>query len=128
VHPRERQLLLIDAIANLVLGALLLCFPLGIDHLLGLPRVESAFYPSILGGVIFGVGIALLLAWAGRPGLGIDGAIAINLTGAGVLLGWLLFRPPAVPTRGSITLWIVALVVVVIGVMELAQRHSRSDG
>ena len=30
-------------VANLALGALLLCFPLGIDDLFGLPAAESAF-------------------------------------------------------------------------------------
>jgi len=114
-----KPLLLIDAVANLVLGALLLCFPLGVDDVLGLPAAESAFYPTILGGVIFGIGIALLLARADRPGLGIDGAIAINLVGGGVLFVWLLSQPLAIPTRGIITLWIVAAVVLVIGFVEL---------
>ena len=114
-----RTLLLIDAVANLVLGALLLCFPLGVDDLLGLPVAESDFYPTILGGVILGIGIALLLARAGQAGLGIDGAIAINLTGAGVLAAWLLAAPPDIPTRGFITLWIVAIVVLGIGLVEI---------
>lgn len=120
----DKALLLIDAVANLVLGALLLCFPLGIDSLLGLPSAESAFYPSILGGVIFGIGIALLLARAGRPGLGIDGAIAINLVGAGVLVVWLLSQPLGIPIRGLVTLWVVAGVVLVIGFVELYHRRG----
>ena len=122
-----KPLLLIDAIANLVLGALLLCFPLGVDDLLGLPAAESAFYPTILGGVIFGIGIALLLARADRPGLGIDGAIAINLTGGGVLVIWLLIRPLAIPARGIIILWMVAAVVLVIGVVELYYRRGAAN-
>lgn len=124
VNPTEKSLLLVDAIANLVLGSLLLSFPLGVDHLLGLPTAESSFYPSILGGVIFGIGIALLLARAGRSGLGIDGAIAINLVGAGVLIAWLIARPSLIPTRGLVTLWIVAVVVAGIGVIELKLRDS----
>ncbi len=122
----DRTLLLIDAIANLLLGVLLLCFPLGIDDLLGLPAARTAFYPSILGGVILGIGIALLLARAGRPGLGLDGAIAINLVGAGVLAVWLVVQPPRVPVRGMITLWAVALIVLAIGAVELVHR-SASD-
>lgn len=124
MKPHEKTLLLIDAVANLVLGALLLCFPLGIGDLLGLPPTETAFYPTILGAVIFGIGIALLLARAGRPGLGIDGAIAINLVGAGVLVVWLLAGPPAIPTRGLITLWVVAIVVLAIGFAELIHRRG----
>ena len=120
----ERVLLLVDAIANLVLGGLLLCFPLGIGRLLDLPAADTAFYPSILGGVIFGIGIALLLARAGRPGLGIEGAIAINLAGAGVLVVWLVAQPPAIPARGLITLWVVATVVLAIGFVELILRRG----
>ncbi len=120
----ERVLLLVDAIANLVLGGLLLCFPLGIGRLLDLPAADTAFYPSILGGVIFGIGIALLLARAGRPGLGIEGAIAINLASAGVLVVWLVAQPPAIPARGLITLWVVATVVLAIGFVELILRRG----
>lgn len=127
MHPRHRSLLLIDAVANLILGALLLGYPLGIDELLGLPEAGSGFYPTILGGVILGIGIALLLARAGRPGLGIDGAIAINLVGAGVLLAWLFARPPDIPIRGLITLWFVAVVVAGIGVAELAHQRESSN-
>jgi hypothetical protein len=122
----DRTLLLIDAIANLALGLLLLGFPLGVASFFGLPESASDFYPSILGAVIFGIGIALLLARAGRPGLGIDGAIAINLVGAGVLVVWLLSQRLGIPTRGLITLWVVAVIVLGIGVIELAHR-ARSD-
>jgi len=126
MHPTERSLLLVDAIANLLLGSLLLCFPLGVDRLLGLPSSQSSFYPSILGGVILGIGIALLLARAGRPGLGVDGAIVINLIGAGVLVVWLIARPPLIPTRGMMTLWVVAVVVAGIGVVEIIHRRASS--
>ncbi len=123
----DRALLLIDAIANLVLGALLLGFPLGIGEILGLPKASTGFYPSILGAVIFGIGVALLFSRAGRSGLGIDGAIAINLIGAGVLVAWLVTHPPAIPLRGLITLWVVATIVLGIGCVELvSRRHINS--
>jgi hypothetical protein len=73
--------------------------------------------------VIFGIGIALGFEWIGIPdgirGLGLGGAIAINFCGGGTLLFWLLFGELGLPTRGLITLWIVALVVLGIGVVEL---------
>ena len=118
----DRKLLLVDAVANLVLGALLLAFPLGVDDLLGLPAAPSTFYPSLLGAVIFGIGVALLLARAGRSGLGVDGAITINLIGAGVLVLWLATQDLAIPARGTITLWVVAGVVLTIGLIELVLR------
>lgn len=124
----ERTLLLIDAMANLVLGALLLSYPIGIADVLGLPSSNSSFFPSILGGVVFGIGIALLLARAGRPGLGIEGAVAINLVGAGVLVIWLVAQPPEIPFRGLITLWAVAAVVLGIGAVELFHRTRTNNG
>jgi hypothetical protein len=73
--------------------------------------------------VLFGIGIALLLAWRGKAqGLGLDGAIAINLCGAGVLVGWLLIAPQAIPPRGRITLWAIALLFIGIGLVEIWHR------
>ncbi len=121
------RLLLVDAIVNLILGGVLLAFPLGIGRPLGLPAAASGFYPSLLGAVLVGIGIALLLARAGRPGLGLDGAIAINSVGAGVLVVWLIASPPSMPLRGEILLWSVAVIVLAIGSVELVHRR-RADG
>lgn len=122
----SRQLLLADAVINLVLGALLLFYPARLVEALGLPQVASALYPSILGGVLFGIGVALLVERAtGRSrGLGLEGAIAINFCGAGVLVAWLLIAPSAIPVRGRITLWTVATLVIGIGVVELWHRKA----
>jgi hypothetical protein len=121
----HKNLLLADAVINLVLGALLLIYPQNLVEALGLPPVRSAFFPSVLGGVLIGIGIALLLAWrGGAQGLGLDGAIAINLCGAGVVVGWLLVSPDSIPTRGRWTLWTAAALVIGIGLVEL--RHRRT--
>ncbi len=81
----EKTLLLIDAIINLALGALLGIFPKQVIEMLGMPVVEKPFYASIFGGVLFGIGIALLLDRSrektGVRGLGLGGAVAINLCG-----------------------------------------------
>jgi hypothetical protein len=115
--------LMADAIINLILGLLLFLYPIGIPHLLGLPDPGDFFYSSILGGVIFGIGIALLIELKGSNqnfrGLGIAGAITINLCGGSVLLFWLVFGSPALSLTGNITLWIVALIVIGIGLLEL---------
>ena len=121
----HKTLLYVDAIINLMLGALLLMYPPSLVEALGLPAVRLAFYPSVLGGVLIGIGIALLLAGrGGAHGLGLDGAIAINLCGAGVVVGWLLVSPDSIPTRGRWTLWTVAALVIGIGLVEL--RHRRT--
>ena len=126
---KQKNLLLIDGIANLVLGLLLLLFPLGIASFLGMPFSVSHFYPTILGGVIFGIGIALMIERFGFEkgirGLGLGGAIAINICGSLVLLGWLVFAPPTIPLRGSILLWGIGLLVLGIGLVELAAKTWR---
>lgn len=120
---KANLLLAADGLINLILGILLLLFPAGIPEILGLPATNTYFYSSILGGVIFGIGVALCLEWlkGGKKirGLGLAGAIAINLFGGGTLLFWLIFKELDLPQKGSITLWIVAILVVGIGVVEL---------
>ena len=116
-------MLLVDASVNLALGILLLLYPPSLAQALGMPPVATTFFPNVLGGVLFGIGLALLMAWrGGGQGLGLDGAIAINLCGAGVVAGWLIFAPQVIPPRGRITLWTIALVVIGIGLVELRHR------
>ena len=115
---RAPALLTVDAIINLVLGALLLVFPSGLVAALGIPESRPAFYPSLLGSVLVGIGIALLIErLQGTAGLGLEGAVSINLCGGAVLAGWLLFGSLSLPTRGQVFLW--ALVVVLVGVSAL---------
>jgi hypothetical protein len=128
---RKDLLLTIDGAVNLALGAVLAIFPRGLANLLGVPIPSSSFYPSILGGVLIGIGLALLVQrfW-GRSrvtGLGIEGAIAINLCGAGVLIAWLITGGLSIPTRGLVFLWAVAVLVLGIGFTEIAMR-ARQDG
>jgi hypothetical protein len=119
-------LLTVDAAINLALGAVLILFPAPVVAALGIPASESAFYPSILGGVLLGIGIALLLQRrSGNGGLGLLGAVAINLIAGSVLAGWLLWGSLALPLRGRVLLW--GLVVVLLGV-SLAEVTSHVAG
>jgi len=123
---KHKNLLLVDGIANLALGVLLLLFPVGMAELLGVPISKNNFYPTLLGGVIFGIGVALMIERYGFEkkirGLGLGGAITINLCGSLVLLGWLIFSPPAIPLRGSLLLWAIGILVLGIGLVELAAK------
>jgi len=124
----DKRLLEIDAAVNLALGILLLLFPAGIVNLLGLPPTDTHFYTGILGAVLFGIGIALLIERYGEAkrirGLGLEGAIAINFCGAGVLFLWLLLVPFDIPLRGKLILWSIAIGVIAIGVIELFTRRA----
>jgi hypothetical protein len=131
MNRSHKTLLAIDALVNLLLGVLLLLFPAGMLELLGLPSTSSFFYPSILGAVIFGIGAALCLELWGAPvgvrGLGLGGAIAINLCGGMALLAWLLVNDLQIPLRGHFILWAVAAVVLGIGVVEIVFRSWKYD-
>ncbi len=124
---RKQEILLsIDGIINILLGILLLMFPFGIAELLGVPIPSSNFYATILGGVIFGIGIALFIERYGYKnnirGLGLGGAIAINICGGMVLLIWLLLNPFNLPVRGFIILWTIAFLVLLVGIIELVAK------
>lgn len=122
-------LLLIDAIINLGLGILLVFFPGALVSVLGIPSAESAFYPSILGAVLIGIGLALLLERSRGGGLGLGGAIAINLC-AGVILGlWLLLGELQMPLRGQVLLWCLVALLVGISTVEWLslEREGNSD-
>jgi hypothetical protein len=117
------KILLIDSVLNLMLGVFLIAVPLKLVQFLGIPSVQETFYPSILGGVIFGIGIALLIEYSRGPseitGLGIGGASAINFCFGVLLAFWLLIGDLSIPFRGRMVLWIVAIILFVISGVEL---------
>ena len=126
------QVLFIDGFVNLLLGVALLCFDLVADWL-GVPASDTTFYPTILGAVLFGIGIALV--WEGirgdgqLVGLGLGGAIAINLSGGVVLTAWLLFGDLSLPLRGQLILSGLAAILVLISLVELSMRaNQRRNG
>ena len=126
MERNRRFLIFLDGVINLLIGLALLLFPWGMGNWLGLPVSNTLFYPIILGAVVFGIGLALMLEWkeSGKKsrGLGLEGAITINFMGGGALLLWLLITPLQIPARGIIILWVVALVVLLVGLIEFLNR------
>lgn len=125
-----RLVLIVDALINLLLGILLILFPPSIVELLGMPPSATAFYPNILGAIFVGITIALVIGAFDRrasaaSGLGVLGAIAINLCGGTALAVWLLFGRLNLPTRGLVILWALVAVLVVVSLAELV-RFTRS--
>jgi len=117
-----KTLLLIDAIINLFLGIVLLAFSEPVIKIFGLPQSDMSFYPNILGAVLFGIGIALLIEYVrtGKfTGLGLGGAISINMMGGIVLFLWLVFGNLDIPAHGKIILWILDIVLIGISSLEL---------
>ena len=126
MESKHKALLLIDGVVNLIMGSLLFLYPVGIVELFGLPPSDTYFYAIILGAVLFGIGIALMIELYGEAkkvrGLGLGGAIAINLTGAGALVIWLVISPLSLPVRGRVILWSVAIVVLTIALAEIVTK------
>ena len=124
--------LLVDAVVNLLLGVLLVMLDPRIADILGVPAPGSRFYSSIFGAVLIGIAIALVIEAFRSPasestGLGLLGAVCINLCG-GVALGlWLSFGDLGVPVRGLVFLWCLVVVLVVLSVIELLWAVRR-DG
>lgn len=117
---RGSRLLALDGVGNILLGLPLLLFPETVSHFLGLPPMESRFFPLILGAVFVGIGAALLLQRF-KPelgGLGLAGAISINLIFGIVLGGWLLFSDVRLPARGMFVLLALTVILVGISVIE----------
>ena len=125
---KSSKLLLVDAFINLILGVLLATFPRSVVEFLGVPHSNTKFYPSILGAVLIGIGVALVIEYFRRPtrpaGLGLHGAIAINLCGALFLVGWLLIGDLQIPLRGQAFLWSLAALLIVISLVEIRSRTT----
>ena len=126
-RTKGTAILVIDAIVNLALGFLLLLsvpFPAQVTTFLGVPDIAHPFYPSLFGGVLVGIGIALLIECLrrgrqGLTGLGLGGAVAINLSGGAVLVAWLILGDLAIPVRGRVFLWAIAALLVGVSAVEL---------
>jgi hypothetical protein len=122
MKKENKILLLIDSSVNTVIGLFLLSFPLKSGDILGLPKSDDNFYPVILGAVLLGIGIALFVEVKyydnGRRGLGLDGAIIINILASIVLIIILLSGALNISLLGLIILWFVGISVFLIGVVE----------
>lgn len=123
------RLLTIDGVINLALGILLLWYPPSLATAMGLPAVRRTFFASVLGGVLIGIGLALLMERCRPPlrtvGLGLGGAIAVNLCGGIVLAAWLVVGRLPLTSLGRISLWLLVLILVGLSSAEI-YSHARS--
>ena len=119
---QDKTIILIDSIINLFLGVVLLVYSEPLIEFFGLPATKQNFYPNILGAILFGIGIALFIEYKRKDefiGLGLGGAISINMMGGIVLFLWLAFGNLNIPIRGKIILWILDVILVGISSIEI---------
>ena len=123
---KRSELLLLDGIGNVALGAVLVVAPVRLATWLGLPDVTPGFFASLFGAVLVGIGIALLLERHRRTGdaLGLTGALVINSCFGLALVGWLLVGGLQLPVRGALVLWALAVILIVLSVIELVLQQS----
>lgn len=127
-----QKLLFVDAGVNLALGALLILasfYPVSITIFLGVPEIMDGFYTSLFGAALIGIAIALWIEARRDPrsslvGLGLAGAVSINLCGGLLLVVWLIFGDMHLPIRGLVFLWLLALLLITISLAEL-NAHLR---
>lgn len=129
-----KTILLIDALINFVIGVLLLIFSPAIVSWLGVPSSSTNFYPNILGAIFIGITIALLIGAIGKKnnsteGLGLLGAISINLCGGTMLALWLIFGDIKIPAKSFIILWMLVTILIIVSLIELIHfNHSNENG
>jgi hypothetical protein len=118
----HRALLELDGFGNIVLGLLFAFVPGPLARVLGLPGFESAFYPSLFGILLVGIGIALLVERYGHSqrfvGLGLGGALVVNLCFGVALTAWLVAGNLALPVRGYFVLWALVAILLGFGIVE----------
>ena len=127
MKKKDKILLRVDSLVNVVLGVFLQCYPLGTGKLLGLPNSEDNFYALILGAVLLGIGIALYIesqySEKGMRGLGLEGAIIINLIASVVLILILISGTLNISLTTSIILWFIGILVFIIGIAEFFRNR-----
>ena len=129
---RRSILLELDGAGNLLLGVIFLAFPAWLSSVLGLPRDDVRFYPTILGAILFGIGLALLLerfrGSRNYTGLGLVGALTINLSFGLGLAAWLVITSVKLTLLGTVLMWgLVAILVGLSGVELFAEMKERVE-
>jgi len=109
----KHMVLIIDAIINFVLGIVLIVYPVQLIRFLGVPEAMSPFYPSLLGAVLCGIALALVIEYYRSPtglvGLGLGGAVVINICGAFMFIVLMVRHALHMPFQGYIFLWILVV-------------------
>ena len=125
----NKNVLLVDALINFIIGILLLAFSKPLTDFLGVPYSEVYFYPNILGGILIGIAVALVIEYKRKPdglvGLGFGGAVAINLCAGFILALWLIFGNLNLPIKGTLFLWLLVIILVGISSVELIVHKNK---
>jgi hypothetical protein len=120
------QLLWLETLLKGSIGLMMLMMPITSAKLAGLPHGNFAFWPRLFGAALLGIAAAFavegytqLNANISARGLGLGGAIAINLVTVLSLIGTLIFKG-VTTRRGLLLLWSFILLLVLLMLFEIA--------
>lgn len=115
-------MLYVDLLFKAGFGLALLLFPLLFCKVFGLPRPNTGFWPRILGASFLGQAGALFLEGAvpNTHGLGLGGALTINLSIAAILASMIILGAVGEKRRAQALLWLLVVVLVTLSLFELA--------
>lgn len=116
------QLLWIEILLKGTVGLLLILAPRLLARGLGLPPADQPFWPRVLGAVLIGIAVAAFLEvkLKGANGLGLAGAVAVNLAGTAIIGSLLILGQVGCPRRGRVLLWLTVLGLMALSLAEIA--------
>jgi hypothetical protein len=121
------QLLWFETLLKGSIGLILIFLPITAARMAGLPHGNVAFWPRLFGAALLGIAGAFAVEGynlAGgaieAKGLGLGGAVIINLTTIVSLFGTLIFSAVAT-RRGKVLIWLMILVLLFLTLFEIGQ-------
>jgi hypothetical protein len=125
------HLLRLELALVLTFAFLFLAIPNTATRIFGLPLAGSAFWPRLVGGLFLGIGMAVIATDQGwttlttekgvlATGMGLGAFVAVNLTLAFVLMSMLVAGNAAPTRRGTWFLWMLAILLALLGFVQIA--------
>jgi len=120
------QLLWLETLLKGSIGLIMMVAPITAAKIAGLPHNNSAFWARLFGASLIGIaaafaieGYAQVNAAITARGLGLGGAVVINLITILSLLGTLIFKGVA-SRRGLLLIWLLTALLAFLMLLEIA--------
>lgn len=120
------QILWFETLLKGSIGFVMLLFPITAAKIAGLPHGNTAFWPRLFGVAMLGMSAAFafegytqLTQNINARGLGLGGAIVINLIAILCLVGTLIFKG-VMTKRGLLLIWSLVLLLILLILLEIA--------
>jgi hypothetical protein len=117
-----QQLLWIETLLKLSAGMLLALAPRATIRALGLPRIETGFWPRLLGALLIGLAASTFIEGRspGSHGMGLAGCVIVNFSGASMIAALLVLDAGPASARGRAVTWTLVILLILLCVLEIA--------